>query len=184
MSINRVIICGNLTRDGELRTTASGTSILNLGIAVNERYRNPATGEWEDRPNYFDCVMFGSRASGLSQYMTRGQKVVIDGKLRWSQWEKDGQKRSKVEIIVDELEFAGSRNSSSQGSQPSAAAYGAGGFGSQQQSYNQSAGDNQFTNGVQFSNSTSFASSDTSQNAGVTPAVSVDSSVYDEDIPF
>jgi single-strand DNA-binding protein len=102
MSINRVVLCGNLTRDAELRTTANGTNVLNLGIAVNERYRNAASGEWEDRPNYFDCVMFGARAQAISQYMTRGQKVIIEGKLRWSQWEKDGQKRSKVEVVVDD----------------------------------------------------------------------------------
>jgi single-strand DNA-binding protein len=118
MSINRVIICGNLTRDGELRTTASGTNILNLGIAVNERYKNSATGEWEDRPNYFDCVMFGSRAESLAQYLTKGVKVVIDGKLRWSQWEKDGQKHNKVEIIVDNLDFASSKPRTEQPAQP------------------------------------------------------------------
>ena len=110
MSINRVVITGNLTRDGELRRTQSGMAILALGVAVNDRRRNPATGEWEDYANFIDCVMFGSRAEGLANYLTKGTKVAIEGKLRWSQWERDGQKRSKIEVIVDEIEFMSSRN--------------------------------------------------------------------------
>ena len=110
MSINRVIISGNLTRDPELRSTAGGMSILGFGVAVNDRRRNAQTGEWEDYPNYIDCTMFGARAESLSRILTKGLKVSIEGKLRWSQWEKDGQKRSKIEVIVDELEFMSSRN--------------------------------------------------------------------------
>ena len=110
MSINRVIISGNLTRDPELRSTAGGMSILGFGVAVNDRRRNAQTGEWEDYPNYIDCTMFGARAESLSRILTKGMKVSIEGKLRWSQWEKDGQKRSKIEVIVDELEFMSSRN--------------------------------------------------------------------------
>lgn len=110
MSINRVIISGNLTRDPELRATASGTSVLGLGVAVNDRRRNPQTGEWEDYPNFIDCTMFGSRAQAVARYLSKGSKVAIEGKLRWSQWERDGQKRSKIEVIVDDLEFMTSRN--------------------------------------------------------------------------
>lgn len=105
MSINRVNISGNLTRDPELRSTASGMQVLNFGVAVNERVKNQQTGEWEDRPNFVDCVMFGTRAEAVSRYLSKGSKVAIEGKLRWSQWEKDGQKRSKLEVIVDEIEF-------------------------------------------------------------------------------
>jgi single-strand DNA-binding protein len=162
MSVNRVTVCGNLTRDGELRETANGATILNLGIAVNERYKNSVSGEWEDRPNFFDCVMFGSRAASLAQYMVKGQKIVIDGKLRWSQWEKDGQKRSKVEIIVDELEFAGSRRESA------------------------SAGDQ-----VQSAQTTTYTAQPAyTQPVTVVEAPSmqfttpVQADVYDEDIPF
>lgn len=111
MSINRVIISGNLTRDPELRSTATGMPVLSFGVAVNDRRKNNQTGEWEDYPNFLDCTMFGTRAESLSRYLTKGTKVSIEGKLRWSQWERDGQKRSKVEIIVDELEFMSSRNS-------------------------------------------------------------------------
>lgn len=110
MSINRVIISGNLTRDPDLRSTASGMAVLSLGVAVNDRRRNQQTGEWEDYPNFVDCTMFGTRAESLARFLSKGTKVTIEGKLRWSQWERDGQKRSKIEVIVDEIEFMISRN--------------------------------------------------------------------------
>ncbi|PNV66854.1 single-stranded DNA-binding protein [Enteroscipio rubneri] len=113
MSINRVIISGNLTRDSELRSTASGLPVLGFGVAVNDRRKNQQTGEWEDYPNFIDCTMFGARAESLSRYLSKGTKVSVEGKLRWSQWEREGQKRSKLEVIVDELEFMSSRNSDS-----------------------------------------------------------------------
>ncbi|MBQ6395379.1 MAG: single-stranded DNA-binding protein [Atopobiaceae bacterium] len=105
MSINRVNISGNLTRDPELRTTTGGTSVLSFGVAVNDRRRNPQTGEWEDVPNFIDCVMFGTRGEAVSRYLTKGSKVAIEGKLRYSSWERDGQRRNKIEVIVDEIEF-------------------------------------------------------------------------------
>lgn len=105
MSINRVNISGNLTRDAELRQTQGGMAILSMGVAVNDRRKNTQTGEWEDVPNFVDCVMFGSRAEKLAQYLAKGTKVAIDGKLRYSSWEKDGARRSKLEVVVDEIEF-------------------------------------------------------------------------------
>lgn len=105
MSINRVNISGNLTRDPELRATTGGTQVLSFGMAVNDRRKNQQTGEWEDYPNFVDCTMFGSRAEKISRYLTRGCKVAVEGKLRYSQWERDGQKRSKLEVIVEEIEF-------------------------------------------------------------------------------
>ena len=105
MSINRVLISGNLTRDPELRATTGGTQVLTFGIAVNDRRRNPQTGEWEDIPNFVDCVVFGARADALSRILSKGMKVAIEGKLRYSSWEREGQKRSKLEVIVDEVEF-------------------------------------------------------------------------------
>lgn len=104
MSINRVNISGNLTRDSELRAANNGTAILNFSVAVNDRRKN-ASGEWEDVPNYVDCVVFGTRATALHRMLKKGTKVAIEGKLRWSSWEKDGQRRSKLEVIVDELEL-------------------------------------------------------------------------------
>lgn len=105
MSINRVNISGNLTRDPELRATTGGTQVLSFGMAVNDRRKNQQTGEWEDYPNFVGCTMFGSRAEKISRYLTKGCKVAVEGKLRYSQWERDGQKRSKLEVIVEEIEF-------------------------------------------------------------------------------
>lgn len=111
MSINRVIISGNLTRDPELRATAGGTQVLSFGMAVNDRHKNQQTGEWEDYPNFVDVTMFGTRAEKLAQYLHKGSKVAIEGKLRYSQWEKDGQRRSKLEVIAEELEFMSRQDS-------------------------------------------------------------------------
>lgn len=110
MSINRAIITGNLTRDPELRTTQSGMAVLTIGVAVNDRRKNSQTGEWEDYANFIDCTMFGKRAESLSRYLYKGQKVAIEGSLRWSAWERDGQKRSKIEIVVDDLEMLSRRD--------------------------------------------------------------------------
>ncbi len=118
MSINRVTISGNLTRDPELRATASGMQVLTFGIAVNDRRRNGQTGEWEDYPNFIDCTMFGKRAEAVKRFLSKGAKVAIEGKLRYSSWEKDGQRHSKVEVIVDEIEFLTRSDSQSAGATP------------------------------------------------------------------
>ena len=109
MSINKVIISGNLARDPEMRSTAGGTSVLQFSVAVNERRKNSQTGEWEDYPNWVDCSLFGKRAEALERMLAKGTKVAIEGRLRWSQWERDGQKRSKLDVIVDELELMSAR---------------------------------------------------------------------------
>jgi len=105
MSINRVAISGNLTRDPELRKTASGLPVLGFGIAVNDSRKNQQTGEWDNYPNFIDCTMFGTRAEKVSPYLHKGGKVAIEGKLRWSQWEHDGQKHSKIEVIIVDIEL-------------------------------------------------------------------------------
>ena len=118
MSINRVLISGNITRDPELKAATGGTQILRFGVAVNDRRRNPQTNEWEDYPNFVDCVMFGSRAEALSRYLAKGTKVAVEGKLRYSSWEgQDGSRRSKVEVVVDELEFMATKGQA-QGEKP------------------------------------------------------------------
>ena len=115
MSINKVVITGNLTRDPELRETPSGFQVLSFGVAVNDRRRNPQTQQWEDYANFVDCTMFGNRAASVSRFLSKGSKVAIEGKLRWSQWEtQDGGKRSKLEVVVDELEFMTSRDGGQQ----------------------------------------------------------------------
>jgi single-strand DNA-binding protein len=117
MSINRVLITGNLTRDPELKATGSGMSVLKMGVAVNDRRKNPQSGEWEDAPNYIDVVMFGTRAESVSRFLSKGSKVAIEGKLRWSSWDdKDtGAKRSKIEVVADDIEFMSSRNEGGSG---------------------------------------------------------------------
>lgn len=107
MSINRVTITGNLTREPELQTAQSGTQILRIGVAVNDRVKNQATQQWEDRPNYIDCVLFGNRASAMANILHKGAKVAIEGRLRWSQWQDrdTGKNRSKLEVIVDEIDL-------------------------------------------------------------------------------
>lgn len=108
MSINHVAITGNLTRSPELRETQGGTAVLSFGIAVNDRRKN-ASGQWEDVPNFFECVTFGNRATALSDMLSKGMKVAIAGKLHYSSWEKDGQKHSKVDIIANDVELMQNR---------------------------------------------------------------------------
>lgn len=166
MSINKVVISGNLTRDPELRQTANGFPVLGFGVAVNDRRRNQQTGEWEDYPNFIDCTMFGSRAESVSRFLSKGSKVAIEGKLRWSQWERDGQKRSKIEVVVDEIEFM-SRGGGDNGGYGSG--YNAGGY---QGGYGAPA----------MQQPAPQYAPQPARQAPSAPAV--DTSVYDEDIPF
>jgi len=116
MSVNRVVLTGNLTRDPELRSTGGGLSILKLGLAFNDRRKNAETGNWEDVANFVDVTMFGTRAESLSRMLTKGMRVGIDGKLRWRQWEnQQGDKRSALEVIADDIEFLDSRGGSGSG---------------------------------------------------------------------
>ena len=85
---------------------------------MNDRRRNAQTGEWEDYPNFVDCTMFGTRAEAVSRFLAKGNKVAIEGKLRYSSWEKDGQRRSKLEVIVDEIEFMSQRQGAAAPLQP------------------------------------------------------------------
>lgn len=113
MSINRVNISGHLTRDPELRMTPKGTQVLSFGIAVNDRRLNRETNQWEDYPNFVECTMFGTRAEAVGRIVRKGMKVSIDGKLRFNQWEtKDGQKRSRLTVVVDTIDFMSQGNQS------------------------------------------------------------------------
>lgn len=113
MAVNIVCIAGNLTRDAEVKATPSGVTVLEFGVAVNERRKN-ASGEWEDHPNYIDCAMFGSRAEKIGGYLTKGKKVAIQGKLHYSSWQdqSSGKKRSKLSVTVDDIEFMSGRSNS------------------------------------------------------------------------
>lgn len=106
MSINRCNISGNVGRDPELRQTQGGTQVLTFSLAVSDRKRNQQSGEWEDVTNWVPCVVFGNRAESLSRFLSKGMKCAIEGKLRQSSYkDKSGQNRSKLEVIVDEVEF-------------------------------------------------------------------------------
>lgn len=104
-NINRVILAGNLTRDPELRATPSGTSVCTLRLAVNERVKNTTTGEWTDRANYFNITVWGGQGESCARYLTKGSGVAIDGRLRWHEWETDGQKRQQIDVIAENVQF-------------------------------------------------------------------------------
>ena len=115
-NINVVVITGNLTRDPELRSTQGGTSVCKMRVAVNSRRRDQS-GEWIDKPNYFDVTVFGAQGENCSNYLSKGRPVAIEGRLDWSEWDAtDGSgKRSKVEIVANSVQFLGSRDGSGGG---------------------------------------------------------------------
>jgi single-strand DNA-binding protein len=107
--INRVTLVGRLTRDPELRALPSGTSLLSLGLAVNGRQKDQ-TGNWVDKPNFFDVKVFGAQADMLANHLAKGRRIGVDGRLDWSSWEaQDGSKRSKVEVVAQSVQFLDSR---------------------------------------------------------------------------
>ncbi len=114
MNINRVVLTGNLTRDPEMSATGGGLSICKLGIAVNTR-RKGSDGNWEEKPNFFRVTVFGRQAESCGQYLKKGRAVAIDGRLEWSSWEREGQKRESVDIIADTVQFLGGRDDAGNG---------------------------------------------------------------------
>ena len=109
-NINRVVLVGNLTSDPELRHTPSGTAVCKLRLAVNTRRKDASTGEWADKPNYFDVTVWGNQGESCAQYLSKGRPVGVDGRLDWREWEaQDGTKRQAVEIIADTVQFLGGR---------------------------------------------------------------------------
>ena len=105
------MITGNLTKDPEGRTTPSGTSLCKLRVAVNSRRKDGASGEWVDKPNYFDVTVWGAQGENCVTYLSKGRPVAVDGRLDWREWEsQDGGKRQAVEIIADTVQFLGSRD--------------------------------------------------------------------------
>ena len=114
-NINRVVLVGNLTRDPELRHTPSGTPVCSLRVAVNTR-RKDETGQWVDKPNYFDVTVWGQQGENCAQYLSKGRPVAIDGRLEWREWEaQDGTKRQAVEVIADTVQFLGGRGEGADG---------------------------------------------------------------------
>jgi len=118
-NINRVVLVGNLTKDPELRHTPSGTAVCSLRLAVNTRRKDGATGEWTEKPNYFDITVWGNQGESCAQYLAKGRPVAVDGRLEWREWDaQDGTKRQAVEIIADSVQFLGSRGDGEGGGQP------------------------------------------------------------------
>ncbi len=115
-NINRVVMTGNLTRDPELRSTPSGTSVCSLRLACNTR-RKDASGEWVDKPNYFDVTVWGAQGENCATYLSKGRPVAVDGRLEWREWEdkETGAKRQATDIIADSVQFLGSRDSAENG---------------------------------------------------------------------
>jgi single-strand DNA-binding protein len=109
-TINSVVLVGNLTRDPELWHTPSGMAVCSLRLAVNTRRKDQSTGEWTEKPNYFDITVWGQQGENCAQYLAKGRQVGIQGRLEWREWEaQDGSKRQAVEVVADSVQFLGSR---------------------------------------------------------------------------
>ena len=115
-NVNVVVITGNLTRDPELRHLGSGTAVCKLRVAVNSRRKDGQSGEWVDKPNYFDVTVWGAQGENCANYLAKGRPVAVEGRLDWREWEdQGGNKRQSVEIIANTVQFLGSRDGSGGG---------------------------------------------------------------------
>jgi single-strand DNA-binding protein len=116
-NVNVVVITGNLTRDPELRSTGGGMPVCELRVAVNSRRKDGQSGQWVDKPNYFDVTVFGAQGENCANYLSKGRPVAVEGRLDWREWEaKDGSgKRQKVSIVANSVQFLGSRDGSGGG---------------------------------------------------------------------
>lgn len=101
-SVNKVILLGNLTRDPEVRYTPQGTAVAQIGIATNERFKDK-DGQWQDRPEYHNVVAWQRMAEIAGEYLKKGSKVYVEGRLQTRSWEKDGQKHYKTEVVANDL---------------------------------------------------------------------------------
>jgi single-strand DNA-binding protein len=115
-NVNVVVITGNLTRDPELRHTGGGTAVCELRVAVNSRRKDGQSGEWVDKPNYFDVTVWGAQGENCANYLSKGRPVAVEGRLDWREWEaKDGSgKRQAVSIVANSVQFLGSRDGGGQ----------------------------------------------------------------------
>lgn len=107
-SFNKVILMGNLTRDVEVRYTPSGTAVSEVGLAVNDR-RKDASGNWVDETTFVDVTLWGRQAEVAGEYLSKGSPVLIEGRLKLDQWEKDGQKRSKLRVVAENMRMLGGK---------------------------------------------------------------------------
>jgi single-strand DNA-binding protein len=110
-NINRVVLTGNLTHDPDLRSLPSGMSVCKLRVACNTRRKNNQTGDWEDKPNYFDVTVWGAQGENCARFLSKGRPVALDGRLEWREWQDQaGNNRQSVEIIADSVQFLGGRD--------------------------------------------------------------------------
>ncbi len=107
-SFNQVTLMGNLTRDPELRQTPNGQSVCSFSLALNRSYKG-SDGNWQEATDYIDVVAWGPLGERVSQYLTKGRPALISGRLQSRSWEQDGQKRSKVEVVAQDVTFLGGR---------------------------------------------------------------------------
>ena len=115
-NINRVVLTGNLTRDPELRSLPSGMSVCSLRVACNTRRKNNSSGEWEDKPNYFDVTVWGAQGENCARFLSKGRPVALDGRLEWREWQdKEGNTRQSIDIIADSVQFLGGRDEAAPG---------------------------------------------------------------------
>lgn len=111
-NFNKVLLMGNLTRDPEMRYTQSGTAVAKMGLAVNRRYRNKSSNEWVEETTFVDVEAWGSQAETINQYMRKGRPIFIEGRLRLDSWEgRDGQKRNKLMVVLENFQFINSGGS-------------------------------------------------------------------------
>lgn len=103
-SLNQVTLMGNLTRDPELRQTPNGQNVVGFSLALNRSYKDQA-GEWQEATDYVDVVAWGPLAERVSQYLSRGSRALVQGRLQSRSWEQEGQKRSKVEVLANDVTF-------------------------------------------------------------------------------
>lgn len=108
-SLNLVIVMGNLTRDPEIRQTPTGQSVASFSIALNRSYKD-SSGEWQEATDYIDCVAWANLAQQIADNVSKGQRVLVEGRLQNRQWEQEGQKRSKTEVLATDVTFIDRKN--------------------------------------------------------------------------
>ncbi len=112
--VNHVILIGRLTRDAELKYTSGGMAVCKFAIAVNKRRKNG--DQWVEEANFFDIVLWGRSGESINQYLVKGKQIAVDGELRQNRWEQDGQSRSKVEIVANNVQLLGGSGGAGSGS--------------------------------------------------------------------
>lgn len=121
-SLNQVTLMGNLTRDPELRQTPTGQNVTSFSLALNRSYKD-ASGEWQEATDYIDIVAWGPLAERVAQYLSKGRRCLVQGRLQSRSWEQDGQKRSKVEVLASDVTFLDSRGEGGEGGAPAGGGY-------------------------------------------------------------